>query len=337
MARKNQLYHKIATIIRDYGHVRTAIILTGTNAGCRCFWHPDGRISCDSLDTQAFFDKWILPNSIKSLEKIIIGGEDVLVEFLVKAPRLVIMGGGHVSLPLVSIGKMLGFYVIVADDRPEYANRGRFPEADEVFCMEPEEFKENIPDKANSYYIIVTRGHMYDEAYASHILNYSADYIGMIGSKTKAAKTKGTLQECFSKEQVGYLHSPIGLDIGAKTPAEIAVSIFGEIIRVKSMKKLHRLPEDVYNKLLYEDTKGVMVTVIEKKGSSPAGIGSRMLVLDDGLVLGTIGGGSLEHEAITRSKKLLRSSSINCRLNEGGSLGMVCGGNIDVLFEKVGS
>lgn len=332
-----KLYQEIAKELRQQGYARTAVVLTGPNAGQRCLWYGDDNIIASSLGVKEFLKKSISPSSIVALERRILGGQEVLVEYLTTAPRLVILGGGHVSLPLARMGKMLDFHVVVVDDRQEFANRERFHEADEVYCIEMEALKRNILDKRNSYYVIITRGHKKDSVVAEQLLHSKAEYIGMIGSKAKVAKTKDSLmKKGFSREQVDSLYSPIGLDIGAETPAEIAISILGEVIQVKSHKKMHCFPNDIYEKLLQESTRGIMATVIAKRGSSPRGVGSRMLVLDDGTILGTIGGGAVEYEAIKRSKEVIDGHNISYKLTDDGDLGMICGGVIDVLFERVG-
>lgn len=148
--------------------------------------------------------------------------------------RLLILGGGHIALPLVRIGKLLNYEVTVVDDRPSFANPGRFPEADGVLC---EEFRKAIRDytfDTNTYVIIVTRGHRHDQTCLEEALKKpQAAYLGMIGSRRKVATLLGNLrEEGYSEEDLNKVHSPIGLDIGAQTPEEIAVSIMAEMIMV---------------------------------------------------------------------------------------------------------
>ncbi len=148
--------------------------------------------------------------------------------------RLLILGGGHIALPLVRIGKLLNYEVTVVDDRLSFANPGRFPEADVVLC---EEFRKAIRDyhfDMNTYVIIVTRGHRHDQTCLAEVLKKpQAAYLGMIGSRRKVATLLGNLQEeGYCEEDLNKVYTPIGLDIGAQTPEEIAVSIMAEMIMV---------------------------------------------------------------------------------------------------------
>ena len=166
---------------------------------------------------------------------MICGGDvDVFIEPILSSPTLYIFGGGHISLPLAKIGKLLGFKVAVIDDRTEFANPQRFPEADFILA---EDFKKAFPqlkiDKA-SYIPIVTRGHQYDELVLEWAVGTKAKYIGMIGSKTKnKAIFSHLLAKGISQELLDKVHAPIGLEIYAQTPEEIALSIMAEIVKVR--------------------------------------------------------------------------------------------------------
>jgi xanthine dehydrogenase accessory factor len=148
--------------------------------------------------------------------------------------RLIILGGGHIALPLVSMGKILNYEVTVVDDRPSFANSGRFPEANYVICEEFKKALQEIHFDANTYVIIVTRGHRHDQTCLEEILKKpQIAYTGMIGSRRKVATLLGVLKEKgFPEERINQVYTPIGLDIGAQTPEEIAVSIMAEIIMV---------------------------------------------------------------------------------------------------------
>jgi xanthine dehydrogenase accessory factor len=166
---------------------------------------------------------------------MICGGDlEVFIEPILTPPTLYLFGGGHVSLPLAEMGKLLGFKIAVIDDRAEFASAERFPEAEIVLA---EEFASSFPrlkiDKS-SYIVIVTRGHQHDELVLEWAVGTQAKYIGMIGSQTKVKTIfSHLLAKGISKEQLDMVHSPIGLEIGAQTPEEIAVSILAEIIKVR--------------------------------------------------------------------------------------------------------
>ncbi len=164
---------------------------------------------------------------------------DIYIEPIIPTPTVFIFGGGHISLFVSRISAMVGFQVVVMDDRAQFANRERFPEAEQVIA---EEFFMAFPKlKVNrsSYLVIVTRGHAYDQEVLEWALVTEAKYIGMIGSKKKIQTVyKNLAEKGIAQEKFQRVHAPIGLDIGALTPEEIAVSIVGEMIRVRrEMKK----------------------------------------------------------------------------------------------------
>ena len=159
---------------------------------------------------------------------------DVLVEVVESPARLVIVGGGHIGRSLCTIGAELGFSVTVIDDRPDYANRERFPEADDVICADFETALAELPIDHNTYIVLVTRGHKQDELSLRCVVERPAAYVGMIGSKRRTgAVLQHLADDGFDAEALARVRTPIGLDIGAETPEEIAVSILAEIIMVR--------------------------------------------------------------------------------------------------------
>ncbi|MGD9116414.1 MAG: XdhC/CoxI family protein [Dehalococcoidia bacterium] len=166
---------------------------------------------------------------------MICGGElDVFIEPILTAPTMYIFGGGHISLPLAQMGKMLGFDVAVIDDRAEFANAERFPEAETVIAADFNESFAQLKIDKSSYIVIVTRGHQHDELVLEWAITTPAKYIGMIGSKTKVQTTYDhLLAKGVPQKTLDAVFSPIGLAIGAQAPEEIAVSIMAEIIKVR--------------------------------------------------------------------------------------------------------
>jgi len=168
-------------------------------------------------------------------EGMICGGNmEVFVEPILPEPCLLIFGAGHISLSLAKMGKMVGFRVVVIDDRPEFANRERFPEADEVIARGfPAAFQQLTASRA-SYIAIVTRGHLQDETVLEWAVRTDAAYIGMIGSRKKNQAVFSNLRERgVPEKKLKEVHAPIGLNINAKTPEEIAMSIMAEIIKAR--------------------------------------------------------------------------------------------------------
>jgi len=158
----------------------------------------------------------------------------VCVETLVAAPLLILMGGGHVNRALAQFAGSLGFRIVVADDRPEFANRERFPRAQQILVGDYSDILQQIRVPANSFIIIATRGHKFDEDATRAAAQTPAGYIGLLGSKRKCILIAERLLESgISPERLQHIHGPVGLDIGARTPEEIALSILSEIILMR--------------------------------------------------------------------------------------------------------
>ena len=170
---------------------------------------------------------------------MICGGEITVYIEVVSPPKtLLLVGAGHVSQPVADMAKMLGFKVLVTDDRQEFCNAERFPTADRCLVANTADAFAHLPVNPQTYIVIVTRGHAGDEAALEKALTPEAAYIGMIGSKKKVKTVFENLrQKGFSEEELAKVHAPIGLAIGAETAAEIAVSILAEIIALKNAKK----------------------------------------------------------------------------------------------------
>lgn len=168
-------------------------------------------------------------------EGMICGGTmDVYLEPIISQPVLYIFGGGHISLAISKIAKIAGFDVVVVDDRPGYANKERFPEADKLIAREFLQAFPELPVNKVSYIVIVTRGHAHDEEVLEWAITTPAKYIGMIGSKKKVKTVYSHIMSRGSSEEaLNKVHAPIGISIKAQTPEEIAVSIMAEIIRVR--------------------------------------------------------------------------------------------------------
>ncbi len=164
-----------------------------------------------------------------------VGPMEVLIEPVVANPVLYVFGGGHVSREIVPLASHVGFEVVVIDDRPEFADPERFPEARQVRLSPFENVLEQLPVNSASYLVIVTRGHIHDKTVLEQALRTDACYIGMIGSSRKIRIIYDRLlEEGFDQAKLDRVHAPIGLDIGADTPEEIAVSIVAELILVRA-------------------------------------------------------------------------------------------------------
>lgn len=150
---------------------------------------------------------------------------------VVQPPTLLVVGGGHVGGFVARLGKMVGFQVVVLDDRPDFANTEHFPDADKIICEDYATALSELSINETTYIVVVTRGHKHDEVSVRAVLDSPAAYIGMIGSKRRAGAVLKLIRDAgMPRELLERVRTPIGLDIHAETPEEIAVSIIAEII-----------------------------------------------------------------------------------------------------------
>jgi len=160
----------------------------------------------------------------------------VMIDRIRRFKTMYCFGGGHVAVPTAHLAALVGFRVVVVDDRPEFANAERFPEAYNVLVTEDfNHALDGLEIDKDSFIVIVTRGHQYDRAVLEQSLKTPAGYIGMISSRKKRdAVYEALMAAGVKKEQLELVHSPIGINIGGETPEEIAVSIVAELISVRS-------------------------------------------------------------------------------------------------------
>ena len=273
----------------------------------------------------------------------------VLIEPFIPKPRLIIFGGGHIAKPLSEFAARVGFSVTVIDDRPFFANAARFPEAEKVIC---EGFKKSfklINLRKTDYIVIITRGHRYDGVVLREALKYDLSYVGMIGSKRRVKGMMGELlNEGFSKDKLDLVKSPIGLEIGAITPDEIAISIISQLICYKNKGTINRkgesftLPEfdiEVVEKIFEKSSMPkVLITILSTKGSVPRKSGAKMIAYLDGRTVGSIGGGCSEAGVLTKAREIMLDKGfliehVDMTGDVAEEEGMVCGGVMEVLVE----
>lgn len=252
-------------------------------------------------------------------------------EWFEEKPCLFICGAGHVSKFLADIAAKIDMRVKVIDPRPEFANSERFPYAEQVICDSFDSLDKYL--EADAYYAVITPGHADDFGCVNKIIRSSYRYLGMIGSRQKVAKTRLDLSAAgVSDEQLSTLHAPIGLPIGAASPAEIAISILAEIIEIKNKSACSSAQSELIN----SHEHGTLCIIIDKTGSTPRSIGSMMLVTKDGQI-DTIGGGAIENNAIIDAREakspFIREYQLNNKAAE--NIGMICGGTNKVLFIPV--
>ena len=269
-----------------------------------------------------------------------------------RSPKLIICGGGHVSIPVIKMGKMLGFVVTVLEDRPKFADNARAAGADTVIC-EPFSIElSKIRGDSDTWFVIVTRGHRYDTECLEEILKKQYAYVGMMGSRRRVAIVKDQLEERgIDRAELERVYTPIGLKIGAQTPEEIAVSIMAEVIQVKnSRQRTGGYSKELLNALFVPDEgdgagdtqKKVLATIISRKGSAPRDVGTKMLIREDGTTVDTIGGGCVESEIIQKALLMIRTGKeryqicrVDMTLEAAEDEGMVCGGVVEVMLEYI--
>ena len=175
-------------------------------------------------------------------------GVECYIEAYTTPPTLVLIGGGHVSKAIAPIAKSVGFRIFVFDDREQFANPERFPEADITLVGDYRDGFDKLPVNANSFIVVATRGHQFDDAAVSGALRTPASYVGLLGSKRKTILIfEELLRNGFDADELRRINAPIGLDIGGRTPEEIALSVMSEIVAFRlggnggSMKLQERL------------------------------------------------------------------------------------------------
>ncbi|MEF9952824.1 MAG: XdhC/CoxI family protein [Clostridium sp.] len=273
----------------------------------------------------------------------------IIIEPFAPSPRLIVFGGGHIAKPLCEFASRVGFSITLVDDRPYFANSSRFPEAETIICDDFENSFNKIEFRKSDFVVIITRGHKHDGVVIRHVLNHELSYIGMIGSKRRVrGMMEELLLEGYSPDILDKVNSPIGMDIGAITPDEIAISISAELISYKNKgiisrsSKNYSFPEfdsNVISSINSEDLfNSALITILSSKGSVPRKAGAKMIAYFDGRTIGSIGGGCSEAAVITKSREIMGKCGyllqhVDMTGDVAESEGMVCGGTMEVLVE----
>ncbi len=308
--------------------------------------------SCSDMQKRlAVADEPLFAQAIESGAPVFDAAEGVttVAEPFFPEERLIVLGGGHIALPLADFAAKTGFAVTVVDDRPSFANAPRFPSAAKVICESFERVFEQLDVCASDYVVVITRGHRHDMTCLRRLAQGTEPcYVGMIGSRRRVGALKEALvEEGCDAERIQRTHTPIGLPIGAVTPAEIAISIMAEIIACKRLRgaegnrRVNRSDVDtqVLRAIAAEaDVPKAIVTVVAAKGSVPRGPGAKMLVYFDRHVTGSIGGGCSESEVINIAQQMIgtgryRLHTVDMTADIAEEEGMVCGGVMQVLIE----
>ena len=319
-------------------------VIEGKGMGAKALW-SGGEFLFKQGDEKAFD---AFSEKIKNIDKtqtIKTPEATLFCEFVTGEKHMVVCGAGHISIPIIKMGKMLGFHMTVIDDRVSFANTARREGADTVICKPFREALAEIEGSTGHYFIIVTRGHRYDQDCLSQIVNKTNAYVGMIGSRARVKLVKEALMdEGIDRELLDKVYTPIGLKINAQTPEEIAVAIMAEIIQVKNQSNsTFGFPKEILEGLIspeFNHMPKALITIVSRKGSAPRDVGSKMIVMADGTAMGTVGGGCVEAEVCAIAREVAKDKipvlkSVDMTPGNAEDEGMVCGGIVEVYIEPV--
>jgi len=241
---KNNESAALCTVVKSEGS-------TPRHVGSKMLVYPDGRfigtVGGGDLEHRVLDEAWMAVADGKPRllsynmsdpargDPGVCGGQvEVFVEPILPASMVVVIGGGHVGKAVVHLAKWLGFRVAVSDDRSEFCNPESVPGADAYYAVPMEKLTEQIKITRQTYLVVTSRGSGIDAAGLPNLLEANAAYIGVIGSKRRWATTVKALKEKgVADEKIARVHSPMGLELKAETPEEIAVSIMAEILMLK--------------------------------------------------------------------------------------------------------
>jgi xanthine dehydrogenase accessory factor len=346
-------FEKLSSLIPQFGPVALLTVTGGTEPGLlgKKIVIADNTVHLSELSdslTDLIYER--LAASEKIMESttldLRLGDESKLQLFYhcySPPPRLIILGGGHVGAALCRIAANLDFELIIIDDRPSFADRNAHPHADRLICDNFEQAFEKLKPSPSDYIVIVTRGHRHDRLCLEKAMARDAAYVGMIGSKSRV---KSQLRELaaagYSEEELARVHTPIGLNIGAVTEAEIAISILAEIIQVRRKSSRQEVVQQEVLKTLVrvekEKLPAALVTMTATAGSTPRKAGSQVVVFPDGSIVGTIGGGCAEADARREALNCIdtgcaQNMKLKLTADAAAEEGMACGGIMDLFIE----
>jgi xanthine dehydrogenase accessory factor len=253
----HSFYEDLARLLEEHQTLAVATVIgtedsTPRKTAAKMVVFPDGTIRGtigggdleqtvieDALDAMRNGDSFTKTYNLKGEEEggfgpICGGMASVYVEVIRSRETILLCGGGHIASAIAHMASILDMNIIVVDERNEYASKERFPQAMNVVQAGPADPKLRELVTPSTYVVILTHSHEHDKDVLKNLISTDAAYVGMIGSKKKVTAILEALSaEGVSDEELGRVHSPIGLDIGAETPAEIAVSILSEIVHMR--------------------------------------------------------------------------------------------------------
>ncbi len=250
------IYQALAELERDRTPAALCTVVksegsTPRHVGSKMLVYPDGKfigtVGGGDLEHRVLDEAWMAISDGKPRllhynmsdpsrgDPGVCGGQvEVFVEPILPAPMIVVIGAGHVGKAVVHLAKWLGFRVAVSDDRPEFCSPESVPNADEYYPVPMEKLTDQLKVTPQTYLVVTSRGSGVDAAGLPNLLETNAAYIGVIGSKRRWATTVKALKEKgVPEEKIARVHSPMGLELQAETPEEIAVSIMAEILMLR--------------------------------------------------------------------------------------------------------
>ena len=249
-----ELYHAVAQAIRQDELCAVVTVLSGDEIGRKLLVRRERKVEGGSSAVAATgslghtaLDQAALAQAAEAMEarrttRISLPVEeqewDLLIDVHAPQERLVIVGAVHIAIPLVAFARELGLYTVVIDARPIFATQDRFGHVDELIRSWPDEALQEMKLNESSYVVTLTHDEKLDTPALICALNSPVGYIGALGSKRTHAKRVAVLQEAgVSDQQISRIHAPIGLDLGGRSPGEIALAIMAEIVQVRNRSK----------------------------------------------------------------------------------------------------
>lgn len=304
---------------------------------------------CDGEPVWQAGNSDFLLQNIRSLQDVTatgmlkMGNTQVFAERFGAVPQLIICGGGHVAASVARLAKLLGLPVLAMDDRKEYVDSLSEAGADEVICQPFVQALEQVDGSAETYFIVATRAHAFDVACLKEILKKPAAYVGMMGSKGRSALVRRQLlEQGTDARRVEELYAPIGLSIGSQTAEEIALSILAQVVAIKNKRpQTEGFRTAVLDAMEQADAAGqraVLATIIARHGSTPREVGAKMLVLPGGKIVGSVGGGIMEHQTVLAAQEMLTDKApahrrICCFADDNSDASVAaCGGSMELLL-----
>jgi xanthine dehydrogenase accessory factor len=231
------LFNELKQNITDETLCSVSIIVSGGNVGARMIVYPDGHTSGDlgeaELNAFAIRDALHAMN-IEQPARHTYGSTQIFIDVFAPKPHLIILGGVHTAIPLTQFAQTLGFYVTIVDGRGRFATRERFPTADEIIVAWPDEAIAAMQINSSSHIAILTHDPKFDIPALKALSKTAPRYIGAMGSRETRKQHFAELRAAgVSDDFLARVHGPIGLDLGARTPEEIALAIMAEIVAVR--------------------------------------------------------------------------------------------------------